>query len=220
MKLTKALLIKSIRPGMESLGFRWFKDSISGAQGLFAKKVNDDLYLTVGMTIHRYYNDAFTADLYLSKTTTLYCTWGDIPGDCERRPGFLMTDDELQKYYKEGETLVKDIWWKCEDSVDDFLHALQLTEPRLCKNEDLIKRINSSKDVNELSSISTRIKETHNSVPNMDYSFIPEKEIDKIPLDWFKASEYVLREMGRNINPRLVKRHASDAYIQYVLDNL
>ena len=217
MKLTKALLIKSIRPGMESLGFRWFKDSISGAQGLFAKKVNDDLYLTVGMTIHRYYDDAFTADLYLSKTTTLYCTWGDIPSDCSIRPGQLMTDKELQKY-EDGYT--QDIWWKCEDSVDDFLHALQLTEPRLCNNEDLIKRINSSKDIDELSTISDRIKEKHNSVPDMDYSFIPEKEIDIIPLDWFKASEYVLRKMGRNINPRLVKRHASDAYIQHVLDNL
>lgn len=218
MKLTKAKLIKALKPEMEKLGYHWFKDSISGAQGLFAKKVDDSLYLTVGLTIHRYYDDAFTADLYLSKTTNIYCTWGDIPKDCEERPGFLMTDEELAKY-KEDDYLIKDIWWSCEKSLDDFIDAIRLYAPRMLDNEDLIRRIKSSKDVEELWIISSKIKQNVGNIPVTEFSFIPEKEIDNIPLEWFKAAEWTLRESGEYVNLHIVKLHASDAYRQYVLDN-
>lgn len=218
MKLTKAKLIKVIKPEMENLGFHWFKDSISGAQGLFAKKVNGSLYLTVGLTIHRYYEDAFTADLYLSKTTNIYCTWGDIPKDCIERPGFLMTDEELAKY-REGNSLIKDIWWSCDHSMDDFLCAIRLSAPRMYHNDDLIRRIRSSKEVENMWIISSKIKKNIGNIPVTGYSFMPEKEIDSIPLDWFKATEWTLRELGENVNFRIVKFHASDAYRQYVLDS-
>ena len=214
MKVTKAKLIKALKCEMENLGFYWFKDSISGAQGLFAKKVDDALYLTVGMTIHRYYDDAFTADLYLSKTTNIYCTWGDIPKDCIERPGFLMTEEELAKY-KEGNN---DIWWSCEKSLDDFLLSIRLSEQRMCHNEDLIKRIRNSRDVTNLWTISSMIKKNVNNVPNTGYLFIPEKGIDDIPLNWYKAAEWTLHEMGEDINLKIVKFHASDAYRQFILD--
>lgn len=217
MKLTKAKLTKVLKPEMENLGYHWFKDSISGAQGLFAKKVNDSLYLTVGLTIHRYYEDAFTADLYLSKTTNIYCTWGDIPKDSIERPGFLMTDEELAKY-KEYDNLIKDIWWSCDNSLDDFLYAIHLTAPRMYHNEDLVRRIWSSKEVSYLWNISSKIKKNVSNIPVTGYSFIPKKEIDGIPLDWFKATEYTLRKAGENINLEIIKFHASDAYRQYVLD--
>ena len=219
MRLTKAKLIKASKPGMEDLGYHWFKDSISGAHGLFGKKIDDDLYLTVGMTIHRYYDDAFTADLYLSRTTDIYCTWGDIPKDSIERPGFLMTDDELVQY-KDGTNLVKDIWWSCEDSLDDFLHAIRLSEPRMYRNEDLVRRIKNSKDVAELWSISSQIKKNIGNIPDMDYSNIPDKEYDDIPLEWFKATEWTLHERGMKITPKSVKIYASNAYRQHVLDNL
>ena len=218
MKLTKGKLIKALGSEMENLGYQWFKDSISGAQGLFAKKVNDSLYLTVGLTIHRYYEDAFTADLYLSKTTNIYCTWGDIPKDCIERPGFLMTNEELAKY-REGNNLIKDIWWSCDNSLDDFLYAIHLTAPRMYDNGDLIRRIRNSKEVANLWNISSKIKKSVSNIPDTGYSFIPEKEIDGIPLDWFKATEWTLREAGENINFKIVNFHASDAYRQYVLDS-
>ena len=50
------------------------------------------------------------------------------------------------------------------------------------------------------------------------YSFVPEKEIDNIPINWFKATEWTLREMRENINLKIVNFHASDAYRQSVLD--
>ena len=137
MKLTKAKLIKLLKPGMENLGFQWFKDSISGAEGLYVKKINKTLYLTVGMTIHRYYDDAFTADLYLSKNTTIYCTWNDIPNDCIKRPNELLQESDGVINYKKS-------WWSSEDSINDFLLAIHLSEQRMCKDEELIKRINNS----------------------------------------------------------------------------
>ena len=212
MKLTKAILIKSLKSGMKDLGFHWFKDSITGAQGLFAKKADEDLYLTVGMTIHRYYDDAFTADLYLSKTTTIYCTWDDIPNDCQKRPNELLQENDGVVNRQNG-------WWSCEDSLDDFLFAIRLSAPRMCGNKELIRRINNSKEIIFLQAIASKIKMNINCLPNISYSYIPEREIDNIPLDWFKAAEWTLREMGSSINPRVVKFYASDAYRQYLLDN-
>lgn len=217
MKLTKAKLIKALKSEMENLGYCWFKDSISGAQGLFGKKVENSLYLTIGLNIHRYYDDAFTADLYLSKTTNIYCTWGDIPKDSIERPGFLMNDKELARY-KIGNNLIKDIWWSCEKTLDDFLLSIHLSELRMSHNDDLIRRIKSSKDVAILCKISSKIKKNINNIPDIGYSFVPEKEIDNIPINWFKATEWTLREMRENINLKIVNFHASDAYRQSVLD--
>lgn len=211
MKLTKTILIKTIKPGMENLGFHWFKDSISGAQGLFSKKIDDALYLTVGMTIHRYYDDAFTADWYLSSTTTIYCTWGDIPNDCRKRP-----EDLLQE--KDGVLNYKDGWWSCGNSLQDFFLALRLSEPRMYGDEDLIRRIHNSKEITYMRNISRKIIKRIGNLPDITYSFVPAKEIDDIPLDWFKAAEWTLCEMGKSINSRVVKFYASDAFRQYILD--
>ena len=54
MKLNKKDLIKALRPAFEAIGYHYFKDSITGAQGLFGKKVSDDLYLQAALNIHRF----------------------------------------------------------------------------------------------------------------------------------------------------------------------
>ena len=71
MKLTKAKLIKAVKPKLESLGYTFIKDSTSGAQGLFGKKIDSDMYLMLGLTIHRFYDDQFTGDFYLSTNTLI-----------------------------------------------------------------------------------------------------------------------------------------------------
>ena len=129
-----------------------------------------------------------------------------------------LTADELAKY-KEDDYLIKDIWWSCEKSLNDFIDAIRLYAPRMLDNEDLIRRIKSSKDVEELWIISSKIKQNVGNIPVTEFSFIPEKEIDNIPLEWFKAAEWTLREAGEYVNLHIVKLHASDAYRQYVLDN-
>lgn len=211
MKLTKALLIKSLRDKMEAQGYHYFKDSITGAQGLFAKKIGEDIYLTVGMTIHRYYDDAFTADLYLSKTTTIYCTWGDIPKKCRRRPGELLSPDENIQYGHRG-------WWSSESSIDDFLQSLRIAELRMCQDRSLLISINKSKEIENLYAIASKIRDNINSFPDVPYSFIPKREIDSIPIDWFKATEFTLKRIGAEVSLGIVKFHASDAYRQNILD--
>ena len=211
MKLTKAYLIKLLKPEMEELGFCWFKDSISGAQALFSKKIQDKMYLTAGMTIHRYYDYLFTVDFYLSKTTTIYSTWGDIPKDCMRRPNKSDEKFGMDSGRQEG-------WWSSKEALDDFISTVRRTEIELCLNVDLMNRINCSKDVNTLYTISSSIKRNIGCLPNIPYSFVPEREIDNIPQIWFKSAEWTLRQMGKEPGRRNVRFYASDAYRQHILD--
>ncbi len=64
-----------------------------------------------------------------------------------------------------------------------------------------------------------KVKETV-SKNQMDgtFTFLPAKEIDDIPLIWFKASEMVLKENKEILNAHTVRRLAADAYRQYQLD--
>ena len=94
MKLTKVKLIQAIKPGLEKLGYLYLKDSISGAQGLFGKKLSNEMYLTLGLTIHRFYDDAFTGSFYLSKTTEWAACYGNIPKECYKRPGYFLSKED------------------------------------------------------------------------------------------------------------------------------
>jgi hypothetical protein len=77
MKLSKGKLINSVKPKLKILDFTEFKDT--GWQGIFSKKIDKGFYLTLGLTIHRYYGTAFTGDFYLSTNTCIGAQWGDIP---------------------------------------------------------------------------------------------------------------------------------------------
>jgi hypothetical protein len=224
MKLSKAKLIKLVKPKLESLGFTEFKDTKSGLQGLFIKKINQDLYLTLGLTIHRYYENAFTGDFYLSKCTIIGATWGDIPNESYKRPGYLLTDEE-RSIYPEDEINVKgsyDIWWDGSDekTVSDFLRVIELTESRFINQTELFKKIEDSKEVKILSEYAQNVKDLvrKNSLQG-SYRFLPAKVIDDIPLVWFKASEEVLTNAKGVLNSHTVVRLAADAYRQYQLDN-
>jgi hypothetical protein len=224
MKLSKSKLIKLVKPSLEKLGFTEFKDNKGGWQGLFCKKLENGLYLTLGLTIHRYYDSAFTADYYLSKTTIIGATWEDIPNESYKRPSFLLTDVE-RSIYPEDEINVKgayDIWWDGNDekSVLDFLRVIELTEPRFTNQTDLTQKINQSKEVNILSNYSEEVKNiVATNQADGTYSFLPAKEIDEIPIIWFKASEKVLKEHKEILNAHTVARLAADAYRQKQLDN-
>ncbi len=213
-----------MKPSLEKLGFTEFNDSKGGWKGVFCKKLENGFYLTLGLTIHRYYNSAFTADYYLSKTTTIGATWGDIPNESYKRPSFLLTDAE-RSIYPEDEINIKgayDIWWDGNDekSVLDFLRVIELTEPRFTNQTDLIEKIKQSKEVNILSNYSEKVKNivATNQTDGI-YSFLPAKEVDEIPIIWFKASEKVLKENKEALNAHTVARLAADAYRQKQLEN-
>ncbi|MBQ9215245.1 MAG: hypothetical protein IJ159_00630 [Prevotella sp.] len=213
MKLTKKRLIETLKPYLTNLGYICFKDSITGADGLFAKKLNNGLYLTLGMTIHRFYEDSFTADLYLSKTTCIYCTWGDIPDNSLCRLGFLLNKEEWGPYK------YQDIWWSCEDTVEDFIRILKIVEPRLTTNQNLLDQIEKSKDVEDMSAMALEVQKMVNHIPDVVFEHVPQKVIDGIPIEWFKSAELVIKEKHYVLNKHTVKRLGADAYRQYLLNH-
>lgn len=222
MKLTKAKLEKILTPPLESIGYTLFKDTISGFQGLFVKKLSTDLFLTLGMTISRYYDDSFTGNFYLSKTTRIGSVWGDIPEKSYERLGFLLTEEELKNYRDEENSLLRDVWWKgfIPASVDDFIFRVKQCETRICNDMILREQIVKSIEVNKLHEYSVKVMEIVDNLPKRDnYNFIPIKEIDNIPMKWFMASEEVLHSSNSILNKNTVRDLASDAFIQFSLRN-
>ena len=217
LKLTKAKLNKAVRPGLEKLGYVFLKDSITGAQGLFGKKLPNGLYLTLALTIHRFYDDAFTADFELSKTAEVF----GIPSVSRKRPGYLLTKEELA----ERNETAPDIWWNGYDaeSVASFVALIQKTEPRFLSQEGIVEKIEQSSAEEEYYQRSLLVREwVAKGVPDMDFECLPGKCIDNIPMEWFKAAEYVLleREEYLSLNAWNVKNLAGNAYRQSVLDGL
>ncbi len=223
MKLSKAKLIKLTKPGLVRLGFKEFKDTKSGAQGLFCKKINSEYYLTLALTIHRYYYSAFVGEFTFSKCTTPYLDWGDMPKGMNIRLGHLLTPKERSFYHEDEFNIsgASDIWWdgNNERSVSDFLNVVELTESRMINQTDLILKINQSKEINILAIYSKQVKNivSANQVAGK-YSFSPIKEVDDIPLIWFNVAEMVLKNNKDTLNYHTVIRLASDAYRQDQLD--
>ena len=219
MKLRKAKLIKSVKTSLEKLGFTEFKDTISGFQGFFSKRLNNGFYLTLGLTIHRYYDSMFTADFYLSKTTRLASVWGDIPLESDERPGVFLTKEERKLYLDEEHNAegVVDVWWdgNHEKEVENFLRVIELTEQRFINQPELLKNIEDSKEIQELAALSDKTKKgVMLNQRDLSFKFQPEKEIDGIPFIWFKAAETVLKETGGILNTNTVKLLAADAFRQ------
>lgn len=223
MKLTKAKLLNSVREGISDLGFCEFKDSITGAQGLFAKIIASEYYLTLGLTISRYYDSMFTADYYFSKTTRWGSVWGDIPAESFDRVGSLLTKTERriyldEQYNKEG---VIDTWWDGQDKneIFKFISVVRITETRFVDQPLLVEKINSSSSLKKLIEYSNLVitKVLSGKIHSDNYQFIPQKEIDDIPVDWFKAAEMVLIEQNGIINVNTVKLLGADSFRQFLL---
>ena len=53
---------------------------------------------------------------------------------------------------------------------------------------------------------------------NVDYNFLPKKEIDDIPMVWFKAAEISLMKKDRILNKNTVERLAADSWRQKQLE--
>lgn len=225
MKLTKAKLIKEVRNGLIQFGYKEFKDSITGADGLFIKKIGQDFFLTLGMNKSRVYDCRFTAELYLSKTTIWGAVWGDIPNDSYVRVGTFLTKEERQFYLdSEHQTISGDAWWQSNriGDLQKFLETVKITEERLLNQVALFEKIDNSTELQEIVEQATNVFEIlNNGLPEkIDYKFIPEKEIDGIPIMWFKAAEIVLTREDRILNKNTVKRLAADSWRQKELQRI
>lgn len=218
MTLKKKDLIKAVRPGLETLGYTYLKDSILGGEGLFAKKISDKYYLTLGLTIHRYYEDAFTGDFYLS-TNLLWASTGlGYPWlICYKRIGEYLTKDELASLRNH------DGWWRGEkpNSVKEFISMVALSEARFLATPKLFKEIDNSKGITNDTRTINLIKElvARGDEIVFDFKEQPNKEIDGIPMIWFKAAEKIIYETDYPYKNKFrVKILASGAYHQTMME--
>ena len=224
MKLTKAKLIAKVKAPLEKLGYIFFKELISSTQGFFSKKLDNGFYLTLGLTISRYIESNFTGTFYYSKTTRWAAVWDDIPEESYIRPGSIMSTEERKVYFDTENEQLRDFWWDGLDdsSVASFIEVIKLTESRFYEDQLLTKKIEDSLSVSQLKNYADEVKKLVSDIEklNFTYSYLPDKEINGIPLRWFKASEYVLKKQNGILNKNTVKNLASDAFIQSTIDNL
>ncbi|WP_345952618.1 hypothetical protein [Mucilaginibacter sp. PAMB04168] len=224
MKLNKACLLKSTKTGLEELGYRELPDTITPAQGLFIKIIQEQYYLTLGFTISRYYDNLFTASFYISRTTTWGLVGLDIPRQIYKRVGSFLTLEERQQLLKGeyAEQSKGDAWWCSENegAVTDFIDVVRMAEPRFLNQPSLLLDIDNSQFFKEFAEL---VKETTKAVKivekgdDVGYQFIPQKIIDGIPVAWFKAAEKVIQANNLILNVNTVKRLGADAYRQHLL---
>jgi len=226
MRITKKKLIIITKAGIENLGYKEIQDTITVAQGLYIKLIENGLYLSIGLTISRYHDSMFTASFYLSKTTNWATYGGDIPKQSYQRVGHLLTKEERnilldEKYTKDG---INDAWWNAQNQkeVNNFIKTLNITEKRFLNQANLMIDIQNSKDVNELGKLAKMVihKVDHDNIDKFNYQFIPKKPIDNIPIEWFKAAEIVIKSENAVLNINTVKLLAADAYRQRILISL
>lgn len=223
MKLKKVKLIQLVKSSLSALGYTEFKSC--DAQGFFVKKLDNSLYLSLGLTIHRFYDSMFTGTYYLSPTTRWGTIYQDIPRESYERPGKFLTKTEHQLYLNDEQNRegVIDVWWDgfCDEKIRNFIKVIEITESRFANQPELITAINNSLSVQELAKLA---KETHdhvlkNRIDN-NLNFQPSKEVDGVPFVWYKAAETVLKKKDTSIllNKNTVIGLASDAWRQNVLD--
>ena len=219
MKVTRKQLFKKLIPFFEKeMGYTYFKDTISAASGLFAKKIDDKIYLSIGIRTSNLFENSFTCDYYMGQSLD-YAFLYDGIRDAFITPVQLLSQEELNKYHSNG-VLSELYWWYSDDdnSIESFKKSVRITEPQFINNYELRERVVSNVEAKHDHELTTNIRNlVKNGVPDFETKFVPEKEKDGIPLIWFIAAEYVAKNekyFGKNA----VLRLAADAYRQYVLD--
>ena len=225
MKLSKQKLISLVKDGLHSLGYEEFKDTQLGTSGMFCKYVGEGYFLTLGLEISRLYECRYTASYYFSKTTRWASLGFDIPRKCWQRIGELLTDEERTCYFGE-KSLVVDKWWDSIDTVEvnDFLEIVSKTQSRIVENRRLIQEIEESTEISRQCRVDNLIQRVALSpqqevLKGIEFEYLPKREIDSVPLLWFKAAEYVRRfqDTEPKIDKTWVIIDATDAYRMYAL---
>jgi hypothetical protein len=220
MKVTRKQLFKKLVPFFEGMGYTYFKDTISPACGLFAKKIDDNIYVCIGIDTSNLFENAFDCNYYMGQSLTYALLYEGIR-DAYLRSWQLFSEGELNKYRSIG-AFSEDFWWHSDDvnSIKSFKDAVQLTEPRFINNLGLRERIATNEEAKHQHDLTTKVRTlVQSGVPDFETKFVPEKEKDGIPLIWFTAAEYVQKDEGY-FNKNTVFRLTADAYRQYLLDEV
>lgn len=219
MKVTRKQLFNKLIPFFEEeMGYTYFKDTISAASGLFAKKIDNEIYLSIGITTSNLFENSFTCDYFMAQSLRYACLFNGIE-DAFLAPVQLLSEEELNKYRNNG-VLSELYWWYSDDtnSIESFKESVRITEPRLLNNYELRERVAINENTKHQHDLTTKVRKLAQSgVPDFKTQFVPEKEKDDIPLIWFIAAEYVQKD-EEYFNKNLIFSLAADAYRQYVLD--
>lgn len=220
MKLRRKQVMQYLRPILTEKGYVEFKCD----GGFFCKKIDDFFYLCMSPNIHRFYDDQFTVDLYLSNVIAMYLLYGDIPWDCSIRPGFLLSEEEKMHRYN---SVISDVWWSFFDEEErkDFLEVLLIAESRIPERCPLLReKLEKSEDIKDVRSRIDRIIDiATNETFDHDatYMFIPERK-GQTPEKWFYATEYFLTQQNSDAKylKYAVPDFANQAFCHFVMENL
>lgn len=220
MKVTRKQLFKKLIPFFEKeMGYTYFKDTISPASGLFAKKIDEKIYVCIGIDKSNLYENAFDCNYYMGQSLTYALIYEGIR-DAYLRSWQLFSEEELNKYRSIG-AFSEYFWWHSDDdnSIESFKDAVRLTEPRFINNLCLRERVAANEEAKHQHDLTTKVRMlVQCGVSDFETQFVPEKEKDGIPLVWFTAAEFAQKD-ERYFNKHAVFRLAADAYRQYILDN-
>lgn len=233
MNLCKKKLLGFIRDPLLNLGYTEFQDNLISDANLFVK-MESDLFLTIGFTIHRFYDNAFTFSYYLSRTTNWADCWGDIPHRLTYiRPGELMSAQERESLAVDESCRfnpqITDIWWRAFDksgnydlfSLASFADTIRMTEKRVAQQPEICEKIYASKVLEEIYNDVNRTIELVISgefIENLE--FLPKHEIKGTPMEWFKAAETHLKSKSIKINHDVIKFLAMDSARVYHMRTL
>lgn len=219
MKLTKAKLINKLQDKIEALGYKYIKDSITGSDGLFIKRVSEQLFLSLGLVKSTLYDSKFTGSFYLSPTTRWGSVWGDIPKESYKRIGYFLNLAQQDAAGPNTDLPINDLWWNfnSEEDILSFISSIKKAEGICLSMVELRTRIVNSKEVKELVIQRDTFLARHSaSFENYkeEFKFLPKKPIDNIPLHWFKIAESVLISLDTIVNANTVKLLAADVWRQ------
>jgi hypothetical protein len=223
MKLSSQKLSALLREELREMGYIEFKDRFRVSNCLFIKPLAEDFYLSLGLTISRFYENRFTADFYLSKVTVWAAMWGDIPSSCYKRIGHFLNKDERHKYlgpeYCNPGNM--DAWWSPLESnwESHFLEVIRITEGRFINTPNLLLEIAQSEEVNEMFQDSSSVRELVCSKDDVEELNLT-KGTSIISEEWLNAAEIVLKRKNGLLNKNLINRLAADAWRQCYLQKL
>lgn len=218
MKVTRNQLFKKIIPFFEEMGYTYFKDTILAESGIFVKKINNQIYVCIGIDTSNLYENAFDCNYYMGQSLTYALLYEGIR-DAYLRSWNLLSEEELNKYRSLG-TFSEDFWWHSDNanSIESFKEVVRLTEPRFVNNIELRERVAANKAARYDYELTAKVRMlVQNGMPNFVTKYVPEKEKDGIPLVWFAAAEFVEKDED-DFCKNAVYMLAADAYRQYVVD--
>lgn len=218
MKVTRKQLFAKIIPFFEEIGYKYFKDTILVGTGIFIKKIDERIFVCIGIETSNLYENAFDCNYYMGQALT-YALIHEGIRDAYVRSWESLSEAELDKYRSTG-AISESFWWHSDDvnSIEAFKEVVRLTEPRFINNMELRKRVAANKAAKYDFELTKKIRMlVKKGVPDFELKYVPEKEKDGIPLIWFAAAEYVYKDED-DYCKNAVYLLAADAYRQYVLE--